>query len=115
MGNILNSSAPEFNPIGNDGKYLLFTSKKSRCPGWWNDHYFDHNYFSDMYLSKWDPNTKSRSEPSNLLGKINTEFHDGNLSFTADNSILIYRNIYNVTRSGDITNPLTAETVIGVL
>ena len=103
MGNILNSSAPEFAPaISNDGKYLVFTSRRADTKGGGIDHYFDHNYFSDMYLSKWDPNTKSWSEPSNLLGKMNTEFHDGNLSFTADNSILIYRNIYNVTRSGDI-------------
>ena len=33
---------------------------------------------------------------------MNTEFHDGNLSFMPDNSILIYRNIWNVTKSGDI-------------
>ena len=103
MGNILNSSAPEFAPaISNDGKYLLFTSRRADTKGGGIDHYFDHNYFSDIYLSKWDANTKTWSEPSNLLGKINTQFHDGNLSFTADNSILIYRNIYNVTRSGDI-------------
>ena len=103
MGNILNTSAPEFAPaISNDGKYLLFTSRRADTKGGGVDHHFDHSYYSDIYLSKWDDKSKSWSEPSNLLGRMNTEFHDGNLSFMPDNSILIYRNIWNVTKSGDI-------------
>ena len=76
---------------------------------------YDHNYFSDMYLSKWDPNTKSWSRPSNLLGKINTEFHDGNLSLLP---IILYLSTEIFTTSQEAvtsTNPLTVETVIGVL
>jgi WD40-like Beta Propeller Repeat. len=37
-----------------------------------------------------------------IFGKINTEFHDGSLSFKYDNSIILYRNILNETKSGDI-------------
>ena len=37
MGNILNTSAPEFAPaISNDGKYLLFTSRRADTKRWWS-------------------------------------------------------------------------------
>ena len=103
MGAILNTSAPEYAPsISNDGNYLIFTSRRADTKGGGVDHYYDHRYFSDIYLSKWDVNTKTWSEPTNYIGKINTEYHDGSLGFTPDNSILVYRNIFNVTKSGDI-------------
>ena len=103
MGSVLNSNGPEFAPsISNDGKKLLFTSRRADTKGGGVDQFFDHQYYSDIYISKWDEESKSWSEPNNDLGRINTQFHDGSLSFKADNSILIYRNIYNVTRSGDI-------------
>ena len=103
MGKVLNTDGPEFAPsISNDGKYLMFTSRRSDTKGGNVDKNYDHQYFSDIYLSQWDSIKKEWSKPSNDLGKINTEFHDGSLSFKSDNSIIIYRNIYNVTRSGDI-------------
>ena len=103
MGAILNTSAPEYAPsISNDGNYLIFTSRRADTKGGGVDHHYDHRYFSDIYLSQWDVNTKTWSEPINHIGKINTEYHDGSLGFTPDNSILVYRNIFNVTKSGDI-------------
>ena len=103
MGEIINSKSPEFAPcISQDGKYMVFTSRRANTKGGGIDVNFDHMYYTDIYLCEWDENTNDWGEPSNTLGKVNTEYHDGGLSFTADNSLLIYRNIYNVTRSGDI-------------
>ena len=103
MGEIINSKAPEFAPcISQDGKYMVFTSRRANTMGGGIDINYDHMYYTDIYLCEWDDYIKDWGEPSNMLGKVNTEYHDGGLSFTADNSLLIYRNIYNVTRSGDI-------------
>ena len=103
MGAKINSSGPEFAPsISQDGKYFIFTSRRSDTKGGDIDRNYDHQYFSDIYLSKWNESSNDWDEPSNYLGKINTEFHDGSLGFTADNSILVYRNIFGVTKSGDI-------------
>ena len=103
MGGNLNSIGPEFAPsICNDGKYLIFTSRRADTKGGGVDEYYDHQYFSDIYLSKWDESNKEWGVPDNDLGKINTQFHDGSLGFKPDNSLLIYRNIYGVTKSGDI-------------
>ena len=88
--------------ISNDGKYLMFTSRRPDTKGGNVDQYYDHQYFSDIYLSKWDSVTNNWSKPTNKLGKINTEFYDASLSFKPDNSIIIYRNIMDVTKSGDI-------------
>ena len=103
MGSKLNSKGPEYAPsISNDGKYLMFTSRRPDTKGGNVDQYFDHQYFSDIYLSKWDSINSSWSSPSNKLGKINTDYYDASLSFKPDNSIIIYRNILDVTKSGDI-------------
>ena len=103
MGENINSSAPEFAPcISQDGKYMVFTSRRANTKGGRIDVNFDHMYYTDIYICEWDDYINDWGEPSNSLGKVNTEYHDGGLSFTADNSLLVYRNIYNVTRSGDI-------------
>ena len=103
MGPTINSKGPEYAPsISNDGKYLMFTSRRPDTKGGNVDQYFDHQYFSDIYLSKWDSVNNNWSAPSNKIGKINTNFYDASLSFKPDNSIIIYRNIMNVTKSGDI-------------
>ena len=99
MGPIINSKGPDYAPsISNDGKYLMFTSRRPDTKGGNVDQY-DHQYFSDIYLSKWDSLTNNWSKPSNKLGKINTEFYDASLSFKPDDSIIIYRNIMDVTKS----------------
>ncbi|MBM77824.1 MAG: hypothetical protein CL846_05025 [Crocinitomicaceae bacterium] len=103
MGEKINSSGPEYAPsISHDGKYFIFTSRRSDTKGGEVDRNFDYQYFSDIYLSKWNESTKNWDEPSNYLGKINTEYYDASLGFTAENSILIYRNIFGVTKVGDI-------------
>ena len=103
MGPVLNSKGSDFAPsLSNNGKYLMFTSRRADTKGGNVDQFFDHQYFSDIYLSKWDSIGNKWLNPSNKLGKINTDFHDASLSFKADNSIIIYRNIPYLTRSGDI-------------
>ena len=102
MGDVLNTNSPEFAPsISNDGKYLMFTSRRANTKGGGIDHFYDHQYYSDIYLSNWNEETSSWSEPTNKLGRVNTEFYDGSLGFKPDNSLIIYRN-NNETRSGDI-------------
>ena len=103
MGDNINTSAPEFAPcISQDGNFMVFTSRRANTKGGAIDINFDHMYYTDIYLCEWDDYLKQWGEPRNTLGKVNTEYHDGGLSFTADNSLLVYRNIFNVTRSGDI-------------
>ena len=62
----------------------------------------DHQYFSDIYVSQWNEEEQTWDEAERLPGKVNTEYHDGALGFTDKGELLIYRNIMNVTRSGDI-------------
>lgn len=101
MGSSMNTKNPEFAPcISQDGKYMVFTSRRPDTKGGGIDVNFDHMYYSDIYLSEWQDN--KWSDPENFLGKVNTEYHDGGLGFTAENALLIYRNIMNITRSGDI-------------
>lgn len=103
MGESINTKSPEFAPcISQDGKYMVFTSRRADTRGGAIDIYFDYMYYSDIYLCKWDDNMKKWDNPKNILGKVNTEYHDGGLGFTSNNALLIYRNIYNVTKSGDI-------------
>jgi hypothetical protein len=103
MGDNINTKNPEFAPcISQDGKYMIFTSRRSNTMGGGIDIHYDFLYFSDIYFSKWDEDLDTWGTPSNNIGKVNTEFHDGGLGFTSDNSLLVYRNIFNVTRSGDI-------------
>ena len=69
MGPTINSKGPEYAPsISNDGKYLMFTSRRADTKGGNVDQYFDHQYFSDIYLSMYSVNNKW-SAPSNKIGK----------------------------------------------
>ena len=103
MGENINTKEEEYAPcISQDGKYMVFTSRRADTKGGGIDVNYDHSYFSDIYLCEWDDYTKAWSEPQNTLGKVNTEYYDASLGFTADNSLLVYRNITNVTRGGDI-------------
>jgi len=103
LGDKINSSAPEFAPcISQDGKTLLFTSRRSDTKGGQVDKNFDFQYYTDVYSSSLDSVTGEWTTGKNVGGKINTEFHDGALGFTPNGSMLIYRNIMKVTGSGDI-------------
>ena len=64
MGPVLNSKGSDFAPsLSNNGKYLMFTSRRADTKGGNVDQYFDHQYFSDIYLSKWDSIGKKVVKP----------------------------------------------------
>ncbi len=103
IGDKINSAAPEFAPcISQDGKTLLFTSRRSDTKGGQVDKNFDFQYYTDVYMSTLDSVTGQWTKGKNVGGKINTDFHDGALGFMPNGSMLIYRNIMKVTGSGDI-------------
>ena len=55
MGDNINTKNPEFAPcISQDGKYMIFTSRRSNTMGGGIDIHYDFLYFSDIYFSKWD-------------------------------------------------------------
>jgi tetratricopeptide (TPR) repeat protein len=102
-GSLINTSYPEYAPcISPDGKMLVFTSRRGDTKGGGIDVNFDHLYYSDIYISTWNEESKEWNEAQPIDGKVNTEFHDGGLSFTSTGELLIYRNIFGATRSGDI-------------
>lgn len=102
-GSGINTSYPEYAPcISQDGKTIVITSRRGDTKGGGVDVNFDHLYYSDIYISTWNEETKEWNEAQPIDGKVNTEFHDGGLSFTPEGELLIYRNIFGATRSGDI-------------
>ncbi len=103
LGSAVNSGYPEFAPcISLDGKTLVFTSRRNDTKGGGLDVNYDHLYYSDVYQCTWNEEWEEWNKAEPIPGKINTEYHDGALSFMPDGELLIYRNIYGVTRSGDI-------------
>jgi len=103
LGGRINTAYPEFAPcISPDGKSLILTSRRGDTKGGGLDLNSDHQYFSDIYVSQWNEEEQTWDEAERLPGKVNTEYHDGALGFTNKGELLIYRNIMNVTRSGDI-------------
>lgn len=103
LGSAVNSGYPEFAPcISLDGKTLVFTSRRNDTKGGGLDINFDHLYYSDVYQCTWNEEFQEWNKAEPIPGKINTEYHDGALSFMPDGELLIYRNIYGVTKSGDI-------------
>jgi len=103
LGENINTAAPEFAPcISQDGKTLVFTSRRSTTKGGRVDKNFDFAYYTDIYISYLDTLTNEWTKGKAVKGKVNTEFHDGALGFTPDGKMLVYRNIDKVTGSGDI-------------
>lgn len=103
LGSSVNSGYPEYAPcISLDGKTLVFTSRRNDTKGGGLDINFDHLYYSDVYQCTWNEEDQEWNKAEPIPGKINTEYHDGALSFTPDGELLLYRNIIGATRSGDI-------------
>ncbi len=103
MGKNINTAAPEYAPsISPDGKMMVFTSRRADTKGGAVDINFDHQYYSDVYISEWNEDENDWGEAQNITGKVNTEYHDGSLGFMPTGELIIYRNIFGVTRSGDI-------------
>ena len=103
IGKQINSISPEFAPcVSADGKKLIFTSRRADTKGGGRDINFDHKYYSDIYISNWNADTKSWEEAEHVSGKVNTTGHDGGLGFTPSGEMLIYSNIFGGKGNGDI-------------
>jgi len=103
MGSNINSEYPDYSPsIALDGKTIIFTSRRSDTKGKGRDNY-DHGYYEDIYISEYDGGNKSWNPAKGIKGRLNTEFHDANMSISPDgNEIFVYKNVPNKTQSGDI-------------
>jgi Tol biopolymer transport system component len=103
LGDAVNSSYPDYAPcISLDGKSLVVTSRRGDTKGGAVDVNSDHQYFSDVYISTWNEETKEWNPSESIPGKINTEYYDAAFSFMPSGELLLYRNITGATRSGDI-------------
>ncbi len=103
LGKAINSPYTDANPsITADNQTLIFTSRRPETTGGKIDPSVEE-YYDDIYMSKWNKETKSWTKAEQLPPPINTEYHDANMSITPDGkSILIYKNIDGITKSGDI-------------
>jgi tetratricopeptide (TPR) repeat protein len=103
LGTQINSTFVDANPcVSADGKRLVFSSRRPENTGGKIDPWTE-DYYDDIYISNFDEKSKTWQTAVNIGSPINTNFHDASLSISPDgNSIFIYKNIDNVTKSGDI-------------
>ena len=104
FGEHVNTVNPEYAPsITADGNTMIFTSRRPDTKGGGVDLGFDHKYYEDIYITKLDEKDGEWTQSKGIPGSLNTEFHDACLNISSDGEyIYIYRNILNVTRTGDI-------------
>jgi tetratricopeptide (TPR) repeat protein len=104
VGRSINSRHDEYNPtVSMDGKTMIFTARRPDTKGGGIDTQFDHKYYESIYISEWDEEKGTWGESELIPGRINTEFHDANLSISPDGEyIFVYKNIPGATKSGDI-------------
>jgi len=103
LGTQINSPYVDANPcVSADGKRLVFSARRPENTGGKIDPWTE-DYYDDIYISNYDEKSKSWQPAVSIGNPINTDFHDASLSISPDgNTIFIYKNIENVTRSGDI-------------
>jgi Tol biopolymer transport system component len=99
----INSPYVDANPcVSADGKRLVFSARRPENTGGKIDPWTE-DYYDDIYIANYNEKTKSWQPAVNIGSPINTEFHDASLSISPDgNTIFIYKNIENITKSGDI-------------
>ncbi len=105
MGPEINSPTDDFGLVpAPDGKTLFFTSRRSDTQGAAVDLMGDFKFFTDIYVSTWDSvNGKWNEADNDLAGDLNTEYHESVNYISPDGlTMLIYRNIIDATKSGDI-------------
>jgi tetratricopeptide (TPR) repeat protein len=105
MGPEINSPTDDFGLVPSpDGKTLYFTSRRSDTQGSSVDILGDFKFFTDIYVCTWDSvNGKWNEADNDLAGKLNTEYHESVNYISPDgNMMLVYRNIIDATKSGDI-------------
>ena len=103
LGDHINTEYVDASPsITADQQTLIFTSRRKENVGGkiceTNEQYYD-----DIYVSKWDKEKNEWRKAENIGAPINTDGFDANLSISPDGQkIFIYKNITDVTGSGDI-------------
>lgn len=105
MGEFVNSAGDDFGLVpAPNGKTLYFTSRRSDTKGSAVDILGDHKFFTDIYVCTWDSvNGKWNEADNDLAGDLNTEYHESVNYISSDgNTMLIYCNIIDATKSGDI-------------
>lgn len=87
--------------ISADGKMMIYTTRRPENRG--GDLANDGMYFEDIYFSNWNEKKECWGKAKTLEGSINSKEHDAATSISPDgNYIFVYRNIKDVTQSGDI-------------
>lgn len=104
MGRKINTLNPEYSAsVTEDGKTIVFTSRRADTKGGLIDTESDNLYFEDIYITHFNDTTNEWGEAKPIEGGVNTEFHDAVLNIGPNgNYILVYKNIPNKTKSGDI-------------
>jgi tetratricopeptide (TPR) repeat protein len=102
-GPSINSKYADASPsITADQQTLIFTTRRPDNVGGQICE-FNEQYYDDIYIADWNEQTQSWNEAKNIGEPINTDGFDANLSISPDGqNIFIYKNIPEVTRSGDI-------------
>lgn len=103
LGTSINTKYVDACPsITADGKTLIFTSRRPENTGGKIDLYSE-DYYDDIYISTYNEASKEWPLAKNIGAPINTNAHDANMSISPDgNTIFIYKNVENVTKSGDV-------------
>lgn len=104
LGQNINGTYTDYGPVlSSDMKTMLYSSRRPGDDKGWKDKNGDFGFFEDIYVSNWDSVKNQWGESQKFPGKVNTDFYDAALCFSNDDKILyIYRNIPDVTQSGDI-------------
>jgi tetratricopeptide (TPR) repeat protein len=102
MGEAINTRFEEYTPcITADGKFLVFTSRRSDTKGGEIDKKGDYKFFEDIYYSTYDDAAGKWSDSEPLPGDVNTNTYDAVLSVFPDGSgVYVYKN--TVTTTGEI-------------
>lgn len=103
LGKNINTEYVDASPsITADQQTLIFTSRRKENIGG-KICVSNEQYFDDIYISKWDSENNEWAKAENIGAPINTDGFDANLSISPDGQkIFIYKNITDVTGSGDI-------------
>lgn len=95
----INSGYDDYSPVLlNDGKTLYFTSRRSNTTGGGMNP-DDQTFFEDVYMTKWNDETKEWGSITNYLGKLNSNGFDA-LNYVSPDTLYGVMTL-NSTFSGD--------------
>lgn len=91
LGPVINTSYPEYAPVfAPDLSYIIFTSRRPGSTGGKRD--LTGQYFEDIYIADFDPQTLRVSNVRPLPGNVNSDGHEASISISWDGQYLfIYK------------------------